>query len=95
MPTTDRNQDTQGTTKRSQSSEEGELADTRYKTFSTGNGIRVRTTTAGTMTKYIREDPSYPGDVQEPAIFLSGRWADDVLDTRECYSGSQRLPTTV
>ena len=58
MPMADRNQDTQGTAKRSQSSEESESTDTGHKTFTTGNGIRVPTTTAsGTMTKYIREDP--------------------------------------
>ena len=43
MPTTDRNQDTQGTTKRSQSDTETKLTDSGHQEFSTDNGLRVRT----------------------------------------------------
>ena len=46
MSTPGRNQDTQGATKRSQSSEESKSTDTRHKAFPTVDGIRVRTTTA-------------------------------------------------
>lgn len=90
----DRDQDTQTTTKGSQSDTESQSTDSGHQTITTDNGLRVRTEKRWPETDYITEPSRNTRGVQEPAILLPGKWPHNVLNTTEHYPRSQGLPTS-
>ena len=69
------NTDPQTTNAGDQGSEEGKQTDSIAKThLQTGNGVRVGPSEAEPLLAYA----SYSGVTQGPALFLRGRWQDNL-----------------
>ena len=75
MPMPGGNTDPQTTNAGDQGSEEGKQTDSIAKTYlQTGHGVRVRPSEAEPLLAYA----SYSGITQGPALFLRGRWQDNL-----------------